>query len=287
MADPLNKKEPGKEELQEKNFIQESYKKNPNTLWVSLAITAAIAALFWGVGSWYFNVMQTQLGRSPFLQVTNREMSLFLWEFPEKMPQNVQNKTGYLPGFEYQERIGLKSETADNFVNAPPELLFLYHTWDRLIHPEFIQRAIPRKEFIEFLELQPEWKLEFWSSAPESYKKFIKGLHNSALKNLESLPIEILPLAVREAFTGWKNYRYEGELINHTEVKFSVLEQFLNTHPHYARNYWRNILRLSYPQYLATYTFGKYNPEDIVPNDELAPFLKVALFNFIQAEKGL
>lgn len=285
--DTIDFEEPKKEELQEKDFIQESYKKSPFTFWIYLAVTFAVLVFFWGAGSWYYKTLENKVEGSPFLQVTNRDLSVFLWQFTDKMPQHVKSKIGYLPGFDYQDRIGLKIQDADDFVLAPPELLFLYHTWDRLIRNEFAQRKIGRNEFIEFLDFQPEWQPEYWSKAPLGYKRLVQDLPFSNEKNLEGVSLDVLPLIVRQAFQGWKNYRYEGDFINIVKVKYAVLKQFLEKFPHYARNYWRNIASDSYPKYLETFTKGKYNLDEEVPENEMAPFLKVALFNYIQSQKGL
>lgn len=134
-------------ELQEKDFIQESYGKDPMSFWIWVGVFAAVVLCSWGIGSWYYQTMSAQLSHSPFLQVTNREMSLFLWQFSDKMLQHVKDKTGYLKGFEYQNRIGIQSNLAEKYAVAPPELLFMYHTWSRLLKGEFTPRPIPRMEF--------------------------------------------------------------------------------------------------------------------------------------------
>jgi hypothetical protein len=280
------KQDPPTRELQEKDFIQENYSKNPRPFWAMVAIFACVVAVCWGIGSWYYQAMETQQEESPFLQVTNRDMSVFLWQFPEYMPQHVKDKTGYLPGFEYRERIGVNIKAADDYVEAPPGLLFLYHTWSRLLKGYYIPRPISRVEFAEFLDRQPEWRPENWPDAPLAYQQMVLGIKFSRDKNIENLPIDALPIIVRQSFQGWKNYRLEGELVNIIKITYSELEQFLNKFPHYKRNFWRNIVYARYPSYLLTYTYEKFQGNDKVPEEEIAPFLRVAIFNAIQVKKG-
>lgn len=278
--------EPPEPELQEKDFIQESYGKDPKPFWAMVAVFAAVIVLFWGVGSWYYQTMETKLQESPFLQVTNRQMSVFLWQFPEYMPQHVKDKTGYLPGFEYRERLGVVLDSADEYVQAPSELLFLYHTWARLLKGYYVPRPISRIEFIEFLDLQPEWKPINWSEAPSAYRRLVQGIKFSRDENLEDLSYEELPMIVRQAFQGWKNYRLEGEYINIIKITYGDLKAFLKKYPHYDRNYWRNIVYSRYPRYLLTYSFDDFENDEVVSKSEITPFLRVAVFNVLQAEKG-
>lgn len=273
-------------ELEEKDFIQEPKNGGPLPLMMMALILGFVVAIFWGVSSYYFQTLENQLEENPFLQVTNRQMSVFLWQFPENMPQHVKEKTGYLPGFEYRERIGLKMESVDDYVQAPPELLFLYHTWDRLLSKEFISRSITREEFVQFLLAQPEWKPENWIDAPKGYRSVVEGLRFSKVDEMETLPLEDFPLIVRQAFQGWKNYRFEGDYINLLNIRYQDLKEFLVKYPHYSRNYWRNVVGNRYPAYLMSYTFGEFSLESEVPRDEIAPFLRVAIYNYFQKRKG-
>src|SRR5271154_2343172 len=104
---------PPNKPLQEKDFIQESYTKNPFPIWLWFFIVITITALLWGGGSWYTKRMNQEIRSSPFLQVTNRQLSLFLWQFPEYMRANARTKNGYLPGFQYQEKISVFPDVAD------------------------------------------------------------------------------------------------------------------------------------------------------------------------------
>lgn len=285
--DTLDSEEPEKkEELQEKDFIQENYSESPRAFWSMLAIFCAVVVVFWGVGSWYYETMEKQVEDSPFLQVTNRNMSVFLWQFPEYMPQHVKEKTGYLPAFDYREKLGVDIKAADEYVQAPPELLFLYHTWARLLKNDYIPRPISRVEFAEFLERQPEWKPENWPAAPDAYKKWVSGIRFIQDDNLNDLPLDAFPLIVRQAFQGWKNYSKEGEYINIIKIDYAQLSEFLNRFPHYERNYWRNIVHTRYPRYLLAYTYEDFHDSEVVQKSEITPFLRVAIFNMIQAKQG-
>src|SRR6476620_911156 len=143
-------------ELSEKDFIHEEYGRNPFPFWGWIGAVIGFSLIFsWGLST-YTNTLERQITDSPFLQVTNREMSLFLWQNPQHMRVHVKKKNGYLPAFEYAERIGLNPEYADDYVVAPPELLFLYHTWHRLLGDSYIPRYISGKEFSLFLTAVPE-----------------------------------------------------------------------------------------------------------------------------------
>ena len=85
--------------------------------WIWLALVAIVASLLWGGGSWVRENKMWMAENSPFLQVTNREFSLFLWQFPEFMRINVSEKSGYLPGFQYMGKVAMESgkeEEKDN-----------------------------------------------------------------------------------------------------------------------------------------------------------------------------
>lgn len=273
--------------LPEKDFIHEEYSKNPFPFWIWLTLLTVLASLVWGTGSWYLATMKKQIVQNPFLQVTNREFSLFLWQNPEFMRVNVSTKTGYLPDFQYLNgRVTPEPESADRFVSAPPEILFLYHTWHRLLAGEMIPRPILVGDLQEFLNYDEEWLPKYWWKAPEGYVKLInQDLPDFKDKSvdLQSLPKDILPPEVRLAFQGWKNYYKEGEKIDKVKPTFSQMQKFLDRYPNYARNYWRNIVLKTTPAYLQTNTLGKFKPEDIVPGDEMTSFLKVAFYNYQQS----
>jgi hypothetical protein len=267
--------------LKEKDFIQENYPKSPNTFWFWIALFAFISLFLWVGREWFLNEVEEKIENAPFLQVTNREFSLFLWENPEFMRINAKNKVGYLPAFYYEGKVSVDPELADQFVIAPPELLFRYHVWKRLLWNSFIPRSIDMKEFKEFLNDVPEWQPKNWAQAPLQYIQFLESLATSESYDYlyETFPIDSIPHEVWRAFQGWKNYYKEGEKINNEQPTFKKMADFLEKYPAYKRNYWRNI----FPKYLNSV---RENSEDkIIPKDELAPFLRVAFYNFVHSKR--
>lgn len=250
-------------ELQEKDFIQERYEKDPTPFWLWFFILAAFTLSLWFVEGWFLREIRTDYQKSPFLQVNNRDLSVFLWQFPEKMRINASRKASYLPAFQYEEKLSLFPDQADDWVAAPPQLLFMYHTWKRQIGDVWFSRPITRKEFIEFLNYAEEWKPQYWSGAPPRYVRMYENLEKG--KNDADVSDE-LPLIVRQAFQGWKNFFKEGKDIEKVQPTEEEIERLIETYPLYARNYWRNL----YPEYLT---------------QSYPPFLKVALFNFKHSEK--
>lgn len=271
-------------ELEEKNFINEGYSKNPFPLWLWFFLLIALLAMIWGVGNWYNNKVNLLFRESPFLRVTNRDLSLFLWQNPEYMRINAKEKSAYLPAFNYIDKVTVDVAFADQYAAAPPDLLFLYHTWDRLIKEEFTDRPIPAAEFRDFLGYAEEWQPHYWPDAPEGYVNLVAKLPTSAPADLSLLSKNELPLDVRIAFQGWLNFFKDGEAINTMKVTEGDIGQFLASHPHYARNYWRNIVQENTPDYLKGLT-ALSKGSGAVPKDRLASFLRVALFNYLAAMK--
>lgn len=269
------------EELPEKDMIQDSFTKNPLPAWLWLALIAAMAALAWGGGSWLFTKKQQLVADSPFLQVTNREFSLFLWQNPEYMRSNVSYKNGYLPGFQYQNKVAIEPGQAENLVSAPPEVIFLYHVWNRLLSNEFISRPIVSNEFRDFLAYCKEWLPENWPKAPPGYADLVSSLP----KENNVLITSGIPQVVQQAFIGWKNYLLEGSKINSVKPTFGEMRDFIGSHPHYARNFWRNIVEKGRPNYLKS--LGSGESQETIPSDELSSFLKVGFFNYQQAKNDL
>jgi hypothetical protein len=153
-----------------------------------------------------------------------------------------------------------------------------------------IVRPIPTKEFAEFLNQMEEWQPRNWKQAPELYVQLVTSKDYEKISDLQTLPDTRLPLIVRQAFWGWKNYFKEGMQINNITPTFSQVQSFLEKHPTYQRSYWRNIQEVAGqevagPQYLAAFINGTFSSEEKMPADQLAPFLKVALFNAEQAQK--
>jgi len=181
------------------------------------------------------------------------------------------------------DRAAVDVTAVDDFVVAPPELLFLYHTWKRLLASDFIVRPITPRDFSEFLAKEEIWNPVNWIGAPLAYKQMVEKKTYESVADLETLSQEEFPLIVRQAFQGWKNYYNDGSKINSFSPTVGEVEAFLIKHPGYARNYWRNIDRVvGQPigglKYLEL-TLQKINdPGAIFPSDQLAAFLKVAMY---------
>lgn len=268
-------------EIPDDKLINDSFRKNPFPAWLIFALIAALAAILWGGGSYLFEIKKDLIQENPFLQVTNREFSLFLWQNPEYMRANVSSKTGYLPGFQYMDKLSIEPGEADQYVSAPPEVLFLYHVWSRLVSREFSPRSILANEFKDFLAYSKEWQPKNWPNAPKDYKEIVDNLPTSGII------IQKLPLEVQQAFIGWKNFFMEGSKINEVRPTIEEMKKFLNRFPHYARNYWRNIVSKGRPQYLQSLNKSNEDADKELPENEITGFLRVAYYNFLQAEKNL
>lgn len=260
-------------QLSEKDFFNESYRKDPFPFWFWLIVTSVFVAILWGAYAWYGKLLKTEYKENPFLQVTNREMSVFLWQEPSLMRVNAPAKSAYMPGFQYIEKFSVDVPYADDYVIAPPEVIFRYHAWHRLVSNEFAQRPISVPEFKEFLNYAEEWLPRNWPSAPKGYADIIASLDG------QSDLAANLPLTVRQAFQGWKNFFKEGDAINALRPRAAEVQAFLLKYPHYARNYWRNIAGTRYLQSLLG---GGISPDASVPIDELPGFLLLALYNDLQ-----
>jgi hypothetical protein len=281
----------GKPPLSEKDFIQNGWSLTSMPFWLWLFLIAVLAALVWGAMGWYQGFLQKEKNKDPFLEVTNREFSVFLWQFPSFLRVNVSKKTGYLTGFLTTSE-NFDSATAEEFITAPPDLIFLYHTWHRLSAPDVMGRPIHPIEFDDFLQQLSEWQPMNWKTAPDEYRQLVDSKNYLKMENLQTLPEATLPIIVRQAFLGWKNYFLEGPRINDVQPTFAQVKSFLEQYPTYARNYWRNIERINHQEvagsnYLYDLFKGAFTPDAIVPKEQLAPFLKVALFNAEQAKQNL
>lgn len=276
--------------LPEKDFIQENQGLGGLPYWIWLFLLAVLLISFLGTVQWYQQYLEEEKGKEPFLEVTNRDFSAFLWQFPSFLRINVPVKTGYLPGFAIDGEEVKLSET-ESFVSAPPDLLFLYHTWSRLLSPDYISRPIEPKSFDEFLNKTQEWLPDNWRAAPKEFVELINSKSYKDMPDLQSLSDKQLPKIVRLSYEGWKNYFEEGPAINELSPTYGQVQEFLKKHPNYARNFWRNISEVADQQvagidYLSAFLKPIANPDEKVPADELAPFLKVALYNATQAAQG-
>lgn len=261
--------------LSEKNFIHEGFSKKPGLAFLWLGAIILITFFFWTAQAGYHYFLRSDLQKQSFFHVTNRNFSLFLWQNPEFMRVNTRIKTdSYLPAFTGLKGITVNPEQADEYVMVPPEVLFRYHTWNRLVGQDFTPHPIYAEEFLQFLRAVPEWQPGYWINAPKEYDEIVSQLLRVAYYQ----EVVDVPEVVQRAFQGWKNYFKEGEAVNLIQPTYKELNKFLFRFPHYARNYWQNILEATTPRYLE---MSEQNAsEEIVPSEELAPFLKVALYNF-------
>ena len=264
------------EPLDEKDFIQERKQKPALPVWLWLMILIAVIISVWMGGEWVIREMQIKVEKAPFLRVTNREISLYLWQNPHEMRANVKSKTGYLPGFQSIESVGPRLEGVDSFTQAPPELLFQYHTWKRLLGDYVFPRPMPVNEFKEFLTQAPEWEPKNWPQASEEYRALVNELDTLRVSNLQTLPLNTLPKEVRFAFYGWKNFYIDKDKINQARPTYEDAHRLIKTYPNYARNFWQNL----YPDYLKGLDDTNVKSSDAIPNEELEPFLRVAFYNF-------
>lgn len=282
---------PPPQPLSEKDFIQNKPVLKSLPFWTWLFMAAAFLAILLGMYSWYGELMQKEDSSEPFLAVTNREFSVFLWQFPQYLKPNAGKKMGYLPGF-YGDKENLIVQEAEKNVSAPPDLLFLYHTWNRLLAPEYAKRPISSAEFEEFLQRLPEWIPSNWKAAPPEYAALVNSEGYKKIDNLETLTNDELPRIVRIAFQGWRNYYKEGPQINAFAPTIGQVKKFLENYPNYARNYWRNIAEVAGQpvaglNYLSLLLIGIPNAGDKFPSDQLTPFLKAAMYNADQAATKL
>lgn len=198
--------------------------------------------------------------KEAFSSVTNREFSLFLWDFPVFLRSHAAKKMGYLPDF-FTDRPNFDPEAGENLIKASPDILFLYHTWKRLlfnqITPPLIEESNPA--FLQFQKEMPEWFPPYW-----------KGSLND--------------ISIRKAFVGWQNYFKNGEAINTTQVTVRQLKDFLELHPHYGRSFWRNLeraggKRIVGKEYLFILEEPLLEESTVVPSEQMSSFLKVALYH--------
>lgn len=266
--------------LPDTEFINEGYSRNPFPVWLWLFLLTVIILLISGTLTWYQESFVKQKKKVPFLTVTNREFSIFLWENPSFMRGNSSMKLSYLPAFQYQNKISVDPQKAEDYVIAPPEILFYYHVWNRLLGQEYFSRPIPIVEFKEFLNYAEEWHPKFWKGAPANYVSLINELNESNIEDLNTLSIEILPFEVRKAFQGWKNVMKEGQSIGALQPTYDQLNIFLQEHPNFSRHHWKNVVQTDVPDYLKDLDEGSLNS---MPLNKMSYFLRTAFYNYMKA----
>ncbi len=261
--------------IKDNKLINESLGKNPKPFFIWLGVLLAVLACILGLQYGLKKYLEEKVCESPFNRVTNRQFSVFLWQNPRYMRANAQIKSGYLPAFQYLSKVSLEPELADDFVQAPPKVLFRYHTWERQVGDIYFPRRIDPGLFADFLDYAEEWTPKYWEKAPEGYVRMVKNLPNLSAEDLQKLPLE-----VKQSFEGWLNYFKEGEKIESVSPTYGEMEAFLKKYPHFARNYWKNVVS---DDYLKSYASGQNDPNDVIPSDEVAGFLKAAFYNYQQS----
>lgn len=245
----------------------------------------AVVLLMWGGRSYFQGYLHQVKEERPFLDVTNRQMSLFLWQNPEFMRINAKSKSGYLPGFQYLEgSVAMEAGAPEEIVQVSPEVLFRYHVWSRLVSTEMPARAIPEGEFLQFLDYAPEWRPKNWPAAPKGYQDLLPTL-KSGTNDLSRLQEGVVPLEVRTAFVGWKNFTKEQEAIKASRITYGQVLDLIAVAPHYARNFWQNIVDSNQGTYVKG--IDKSEGKDLVPDKDMPEFLRIAVYNFEQAKRGL
>lgn len=274
--------------LSEKDFIQDGWSLSSFPFWLWIFLMAALIGIFLGTSNWYQSYIREEKSHEPFLEVTNRQFSVFLWDFPSFMRINLK-KTGYLSGFSPSAQ-NFEPETAEEFVLAPPEVIFLYHTWHRLLSSDYISRPITLSEFAEFLDQMTEWQPKNWKNAPDGYAQLVEQKKYVSAGDLQTLPESELPLIVRQSFQGWRNYFKDGETINKIDPTIDEVLTFLIKHPTYARPFWRNIGEIdNVPVAGLNYLKDLLMPpiaDAKLPNDQLSSFLKVAIYTQMYSKIG-
>ncbi len=230
----------------------------------------------WGFERWVQNKMLSSLEASPYHQVSNRELSLFLWQHTEMMRANVRYKSSYLPGFDYKSRVGIQVGKAEDRAIAPPELLHRYQLWKEVLAGYAFGREMSGSELMDFLEDFPEWHAEAWPEAPQEYGQLLARLAEMGPNADERIRV---PREVQEAFLGWRNYRDDGEKINAANYTVGELNDFLADYPGYTRRYWRLVLAETQPNYLAILDQEDVPADRVVPKEQISSFLRVALYN--------
>ena len=266
-------------ELQEKDFIQEPTKGGQGPLIFFLFILF-IVAIGWGIGSWRKKTIGQKKRENILLQVSNRDFSIFLWENPQFMRPNKRLGSYYLEDFDGKDKIHLNFLKADKWVQVSHEVLFIYHTWKRLVGQYNYRAPISPFEFKNFVNDCPEWRSINWPNAPKEYKKILMDEKFLYINNLQELSYLELPLKVRKAFLGLKAFYKEGEAINTQEITYGSLRGFLRVYPNFSRNLWLGIYEQDYPNYLLDVDKAHISDYEIVPYDHLSPLLRFAFYQY-------
>lgn len=217
----------------------------------------------------------------PEMQVTNREFSLFLWQNPQFMRRNIRLKSNYLEA--WGDNLTVDPAKADEWVQAPSEALFLYNTWERLLSHYYYSRSIPQREFVAFLKADPQWHPKYWNEATDRYKELVAWTEEGIkMGDLNEVSHSELPVIVRQAFQGWKNFTKESEAINHLKPTYGQLQTFIEVYPNFRRSLWINLVKSTRPDYLKPVQIDE---KEVVPDAQMSALLKIALFNYLASTR--
>ncbi|MDR3625124.1 MAG: hypothetical protein P4L16_08330 [Chlamydiales bacterium] len=273
--------------LSEKEFISgKLYHKETFSLWFCLVFLIVLIGILYSVFYTRDSWIEKKIDDNPFLQVTYREFSLFLWQNPEFMKINFKGPSEYLKNVK-EDKIGILPDFAESYVMAPPEVLFRFHLWKELLGKKLLSRPIFFQEFQEFLQYSQEWTVLYWQTAPQSYLTLINLISFDPLLYHSFDLRELLPFEVSLAFQGWKNYFKEGGEINEIEFTYGEILKFLSRYPELSRSYWRNVLKEMVPEYLIYQTQENIDLKDKVNKREVSSLLKVYYYNEKMASLGL
>lgn len=269
-------------EINDEDLGKGSINRDFKPLWLSLLLVLVVAGSIAAYQVLVDKAFKNRQSMTPFLQVKNRDFSIFLFQNPQFMRANTKEKTGYLPGFR-EDNVRLDPIHADDYVVVSPRVLFRYHVSNSLLGKDVPDRPILVQDFRDFLATLEEWLPRYWEDAPEKYQSLITKLGDlPGDQDLRKQPEEVLPRKVRQAFFGWKNYFEEGEKINQLASSRSEMEAFLRDYPQFGSNYWGNILQKHYPNYSELMD----DLPQVIPARALPPFVRVALFNQREARAG-
>jgi hypothetical protein len=229
-------------------MLDRDQNKTPFPVWLYFFLLFLFIIMIWQMVSLSLKKETGPLTKkTAFTDVSNRDISLLLWQTPEL--RGGKDGGRYLPGFDHNAQMRLDVSLADLIAEAPLSLFFRYHTFKRLLVEEFVPPVIKDEELQEFLAFAPEWLPVNWKNAPEEYRLNPNG--------------KTAPKEVQMAFQGWKNQFKEAEKIEAFRPTEEEITQFLEAHPNYKRNRFRNII----------------GPNYLKEGEPLFPFFKQALFN--------
>ena len=117
-------------------------KRSQLPIWASLLAFVALILLGYGVVHWVHVSRANTPYANPFLHVTNRDYSLFLWQNPEMIGQGRER--GYFSAFGAQgNESWLDPILADEMVVSPEYQLMRYHAWNIYARDYLPQRTRP------------------------------------------------------------------------------------------------------------------------------------------------